>query len=152
MDTWYVSYQRLHVWTRELSTVTREIDHEASRPDRHEPRISRVNRSVARRVESGQQALKCRSSGRSGRVGSIGSGRVDRVGSGRSGWVGSIGSGQEAFKSHGSGRGGSGQEVFKSHGSGGVGSGRVGSRGFRISGVGSGNVPTRPDPCICPDP
>ena len=52
------TYQRLHVWTRELSSLTREIReirHGASRPDPHETRDSRVSRNVASRVGSGQE-------------------------------------------------------------------------------------------------
>ena len=71
--------------THDFSTLTREIYHGSSRPDPHETLTSRVTRSVAGRVMSGQQAFKSR--------GSPGLWRV--------------GSGQEGFKSHGSGRVGS---------------------------------------------
>ena len=100
--------------TRDFSTSTREICHGSSRSDPREIRTSRVTRSVASRVGSGQQAFKSR---------------------------GRIGSSQEVFKSHGSGRVrrfpnltgrvGVGQEVLKSRAS-----GRVGSGGFKISRVG----------------
>ena len=52
------TYQRLYVWTRELSSLTREVRHGASRPDPHEICVSRVNRNVADRVGSGQQVFK----------------------------------------------------------------------------------------------
>ena len=95
-------YQRLHVWTRKFSPLTREIRHGPSRPDPHETRVSGVNRSVAGRVGSfrniavqvgsGQQVCK---SGGSGRVGSTVFFQISRVGSGRV---------RRCSKSHGSGR------------------------------------------------
>ena len=47
-------YQRLHVRTREFSSLTREIRHGTSRPDPQENRVSQVNRNVAGRVGSGR--------------------------------------------------------------------------------------------------
>ena len=55
--------------TRDFSTLTREIHHWFSRPDPLETRTSRVTRSVAGRVGSGQHTLKISRVG-SGRVGS----------------------------------------------------------------------------------
>ena len=51
-------YQRLHVWTRKFSPLTREIRHGPSRPDPHETRVSGVNRSVAGRVGSRQEVFE----------------------------------------------------------------------------------------------
>ena len=75
------TYQRLYLWTRELSSLTRDICHGGSGPDPHETCVSRVNRKVADRVGSG---LVRRFANLTGRVGSgqqfvtsRGSGRVN---------------------------------------------------------------------------
>ena len=83
------THQRLHVWTSELSSLTREIRHGASRPDPHETSVSRVNRNVTGRVRLGQEMFEI-SRGGSGRVNKFSnlSGRVKRF-SNSSGQVGS---------------------------------------------------------------
>ena len=83
--------QRLHVWTRELSSLTREIRHGANRPGAHETHVSRVNQNVAGRVGSGQEVFEI-PRGWSGRVNML------------SNLAGRVGSGQQFFKSCGSGR------------------------------------------------
>ena len=75
----------MYVWTRELSSSTREKHHGASRSDPHETRVSRVNRNVAGRVESGRVNMF---SNLAGRVGST----IFSIIAGR------VGSGQEVFK------------------------------------------------------
>ena len=75
----------IHALTRDFSTLTREKCHGSSRPDPHKTRISRVTRSVAGWVGSGQEHFKHRGSGR---VGSEGFQNL----------AGRVGSGQEVFK------------------------------------------------------
>ena len=78
-------YQQLHVETRELLSLTREIRHGASRPDPNEIRVSRVNRHVSGRVGLSPEVFE-----------------ISRVGSGRaynfSNLVGRVGSSQDMFK------------------------------------------------------
>ena len=82
--------QGINAMIRDLSILTHEKRHRLSRPDSHETRISRVTRTVAGRVGSGQEDIKISRVG-SGRVesGRVGSRRLEffagRFGSGRVG-------------------------------------------------------------------
>ena len=122
------------VWTREFSTVTRDIHHGANQSDPYETRTSRVNRTVVGRVGSDQQDFK--SLVGSGRVGSRGLQilrvrpvRVNRL----SNLAGRVWSVQRFSKYRGSGRIGSRRLKYIA-GRAGPGEGRVES-----------GDPTRPD-------